>query len=185
MSEKWLKIPDSIHHEVSNYGRLRNGLTKKILKTSKNQGGYYLFTHRRSINNRPTTKYMHRIVAELFVSNPNNYKEVNHINGDKSDNSSNNLEWVTRQENCLHAIESGLNEIGGYKNNRAKLDADALDFALDLYYRYNVAIFAIASMLMVNFHTIDKVIKNISYKKEQLDWRMKNADLISNFKTRN
>lgn len=47
--------------------------------------------------------YIHRLIATYFVPNPNNYKEVNHIDGDKSNNRADNLEWSTRQENNKHS----------------------------------------------------------------------------------
>lgn len=46
---------------------------------------------------------VHRIVAESFLDNPYNLEQVNHKNGDKTDNSVNNLEWVSRTENALHS----------------------------------------------------------------------------------
>ena len=51
---------------------------------------------------------LHRIVAKAWVPNPNNYPEVNHIDGNKLNNNSDNLEWCTRSYNIKHAYANGL-----------------------------------------------------------------------------
>lgn len=72
-------------------------------------------------------KYVHRLVAETFIPNPDNKPEVNHINGDKTNNSIDNLEWVTSSENKRHALNTGLKKpVAGLrgKNNPSSKPID-------------------------------------------------------------
>lgn len=52
--------------------------------------------------------FVHRLVASIYLSNPKGYKEVNHIDGDKTNNSVSNLEWCSRRDNIMHAHNTGL-----------------------------------------------------------------------------
>ena len=70
-------------------------------------------------------KLVHRIVAETFIPNIDNKPEVNHIDGNKNNNSVNNLEWVTHKENVQNAIKRGTayQNMPGFNNHRGKIIA--------------------------------------------------------------
>lgn len=66
-------------------------------------------------NRRRKTKHIHRLLAESFIPNPKNKPQVNHIDGNKLNNSLNNLEWVTASENIIHGYKLGLLKVDGLK----------------------------------------------------------------------
>ena len=82
----------------------------KLLKSTKSSSGYRKV--RLSINGKIYNRTIHRMVAETFIPNPKNKKEVNHKDGNKSNNNVSNLEWTTRKENAIHAYDHGLFGIG-------------------------------------------------------------------------
>lgn len=102
MSEVWRDIPGYEGlYRVSNLGRVYSTRAKRELKTHDNGHGYqFVGLHRRGQHKLP---YVHRLVAEVFVPNPLNKSEVNHIDGDKNNNAADNLEWTTPSENQLHS----------------------------------------------------------------------------------
>jgi hypothetical protein len=60
------------------------------------------------VDGKLKTVRAHRLIAIAFIPNPEGKPEVNHIDGNRENNSVTNLEWVTRSENCMHAIRTGL-----------------------------------------------------------------------------
>lgn len=113
MEEIWKDVKDYEGlYQVSSIGRIkslpRNGTINKerILKCTVDKDGYLKVNL--SKNNIQRKIIVHRLVAMAFISNPYNYPQVNHIDGNKQNNEATNLEWVSNKENIQHAYKIGL-----------------------------------------------------------------------------
>lgn len=78
----------------------------KFKKVRIDRAGYN--TIRMCKHGKTKTYFVHRLLAEAFIPNPLNKPFVNHINGVKTDNRIENLEWVSHSENIIHAYKNGL-----------------------------------------------------------------------------
>lgn len=96
-------------YEVSDDGRVRNIDTKRELKKQFGNGYWHCTIQ---INKHPKRCRIHRLVALAFIPNPDSKPFVNHKDGDRTNNSVENLEWVTPSENTRHAVEKGLFQSG-------------------------------------------------------------------------
>jgi len=114
-------IPNYPNYSITEDGKVWSNLSSKFLKAGLGKVGYYVVALHK--DNKQKTFNIHRLVAESFINNDFNKGYVNHINGIKTDNKVENLEWVTAKENNIHAHKIGLNYIS--KLNRIEASRTA------------------------------------------------------------
>lgn len=176
MSEFWKDIEGYKGiYKISNLGRVKTlertvlfGHTKRLLKEGvrtpvKSKEGYWVIT----LSNKRKKKLfsIHRLVATHFIPNPNNYPEVNHINGDKEDNDSRNLEWCTRRQNIEHAHTTGLTKQNGVDSHWAKLTNEQVISIRSIYKNEEKVTYKdLAKKFEVSEGIIGRVVRRESYK---------------------
>ena len=133
LAELWKPITGYEGYEVSNFGKIRSldrivpwrdGLTRrangKLIQPSQIRGGYF----RVCLTNQKR-EYVHVLVAREFIGPKPSRYDVNHIDGNKANNTIDNLEYVTRGENIRHAFRLGLMKPQvGESSHSAKLTDD-------------------------------------------------------------
>lgn len=178
-NEKWKDVVlFEGFYMISTLGRLRNFSKEifcsknnsysffgaKILKKGISFHGYH--QHVLTKNKVNSTKKIHRMVAEAFIPNPENKPCVNHINGIKSDNRVENLEWCNHSENALHAHKLGLIKVPkGEKRGNSKLTENKV-IAIRRLYRINPMVnqSGLSRKLGVSITIIHLVIKGKTWK---------------------
>jgi hypothetical protein len=114
-------------YQISNLGRVKR-ISNIHWCNLKYRDNYYLkpldngkgyLRIKLTVKSKSRRVMLHRLIAEAFIENPNNYPFVNHIDGNKKNNNLNNLEWCTQSQNCLHSVKMGT--WGALLNNRKKL----------------------------------------------------------------
>ena len=132
MKEIWKIIDNFPNYQISNFGRVMS-LVKKdkpLIRTPHiTGGGYYSIKLHRKVEGKKVIerRYIHRLVAEAFIPNPLNRTEINHIDGDKTNNHITNIEWITHSENMKHSYKLGLHsclDMRGINHPRVKLSEE-------------------------------------------------------------
>lgn len=180
--EKWRDIKgyEGIY-QVSSLGRVKrigyytnqSGATwesGRILKPANNSRGYYFV--QLSQDNKVARKYVHRLVAEAFIPNPESKPTVNHINCDRSDNRVENLEWASYRENNDYSIQVMKRTGKNKRNNKLSRVVQQLDLqgnVLKEYPSYREA------ERQTGISAIDKVCAGAKYRKTAggYQWRYK------------
>lgn len=112
LHETWKPIPRyEWKYSISSAGNVKNVVKGNILTPSRHSKGYVKVCLSRKFDSQKGKRvavefYVHRLVAEAFIPNPGNLPQVNHKNGDKTDNRVENLEWVNNQENHIHRFRA-------------------------------------------------------------------------------
>tara|TARA_Y100000592_G_C5343342_1_gene255320 strand:+ start:79 stop:537 length:459 start_codon:yes stop_codon:yes gene_type:complete len=109
-----MEIQGYNNYLISKDGRVYSKIKNRFLKPVKNKDGY-VFVGLRNDEGRKHVK-IHRLVAIHYIPNPENKPEVNHKDGNKSNNDITNLEWMTRNENCNAFKKTPKNNKYGVKN---------------------------------------------------------------------
>lgn len=154
-------------YQVSNFGRVKSlhfG-REKLLKAGVSNTGYANVTLKK--NTTKKTFHVHVLVAKAFLPNPDEKREVNHIDGDKQNNRVENLEWVTSSENTRHAIQNGKMKIKkGTQCYQSKLTDEQVRYIRRVYIPRHPEFgqLALARRFNVSSSTIYEIISRKTYK---------------------
>lgn len=165
--ERWKQINEYENYFVSNLGNVKNSRGRH-LKTELSNTGYY----RVHLSKHGKARHIavHRLVASAFLDNPNNLKLVNHKDGNKLNNTLENLEWVTYSQNLQHAYDSKL-RIGnlGERNGGVKLTKLEVIEIRKLYKKQSkeYGSYALARKFNVCSKTILNIVKREHWKEVQ------------------
>ena len=128
---------------------------------------------------------LHRVVAETFISNPENKPCVNHIDGNKENNTVENLEWCTHKENTAHMIEILDKHKRGEKSNLSKLAEKDIFKIKDLIQENILSQREIASIFNVGQAAISKIKKGETWSHLKVESKIKHIKKINQSGSRN
>lgn len=108
------------------------------------------------------TYLLHRVVALMHLPNPRGLPQINHIDGDKSNNSVTNLEWCTGKENVKHSVDVGLVKRGSDRPN-AKLTDEQVLLMRELRNTKKCTYYELAEMFNISYQSAHRVCARLTY----------------------
>lgn len=177
--EEWKDINGFDNYQISNTGKVRNVKRNKELKPCIGGNGYYVINLRCSL--KTYTKYIHRLVAEHFLDEPSKEQiiwasetiygkvQVNHKDGNKTNNHIDNIEWSTGKENIQHACDIGLAkpippDNKGRSNGQSKLTEEQVLEIRKLYAESGYTQSELAIKYNLNSSTINLIVNRRRWK---------------------
>lgn len=144
-------------YQISNSGKIRNS-KNQILKPCIGNNGYSHVALWK--DKKGNTKDIHSLVASTFISKKFGIQQINHINGIKTDNRVENLEWVSPRSNMEHAIRTGLRRDSGEKSSNSKLTESQVIEIRRLYFSDEMTAVEIAKKYSINKCYIHLILRN-------------------------
>ena len=161
-------------YDISNLGRIKNIKSNRIVKSQISPQGYLCCSLRRIGETKTCTIRINRAIAQAFIPNPYNYPVVNHKDGNKLNNSIENLEWCTYKHNIQHSFALGLQTPNGCK--LIKDDYAMIHAMRRSGYRYR----EIVAAFNLDKQTIYEALKRKSYlrwfSEEEFDKRVREIE---------
>ena len=166
---------------VTNCGSIYSLKTNKKLKNRLDTNGYVQIHLRH--NNKDYYVLLHRLVAKTFIPNPENKPQVNHINGNKTKNNIDNLEWCTNDENMRHAIKNGLvNYVRGDDQGNNKYKTKNIHDVCKLLENSCLSRYEISRKTGVSYDTVNDILNYRSWRHISDQYNINNYNINCNFK---
>lgn len=167
VKELWKPLLEYKGIEVSSVGRIRKAANKRrkeriLTEFPKDRDGYYRCSVQR-LDGTWTSQPVHRLVAKAFINNPEGKQAVNHIDGNRTNNKVENLEWATPRENVLHSFRYGSRKICKDIPKKTILTDYQISQIDNLRSLYTVN--QIAKLFNIEYQSL----KNIIHKKKQCE----------------
>lgn len=161
------------YYQVSNFGRVRGlprtdrlgrRINPKVLTLQRDKDGYSVVNLTKNENVKAVK--VHRLVAIAFLSNECGLPEVNHIDGNKSNNRADNLEWCTHKSNHVHARKTGLICQTGESSVNHKLTYEEVKFIRTNCVKGDpkFGVTALARLFGVSAPTVSRIVNGIRWK---------------------
>lgn len=160
------------YYYITDDGRLYNEKTDCWYK-GQNKDGYISYDIK--FNGTRKGVYAHRLVAEYFISNPNNLPIVNHKDGNKINNTVSNLEWVTYSENNFHAYKTGLKE---YTNGMEERQTFKEDLENEEWKQYENTTYYISNRGRIKNTKTNNLLKGKITKRGYVEWCLSIPDRV-------
>jgi len=162
--ERWKSISEFPNYEVSNLGNIRHKKNRKVLKQSKHKNRYSMISFRKG--GKQYCRYIHRLVLFAFFGYEEGM-ECNHVDGDKTNNKINNIEWCTKSDNLKHAHSIGLRSSKGENNGFSKLKKGEVWLIRKLWDSGKSTQTFIASMFHVAISTVNYIVTGKTWQAEE------------------